>query len=265
MKIVAINGSHRGKRGYTQFLINKLFEGSVKEGAECETIVLAEHKINECTGCRVCHTQKHYLKCIYHDKDDVSAIFDKLRSADMITFATPIYIFTMTGKMKVFLDRITSTGDSSIPVISEKGLFFHNTEKKLFAKPFAIITCQDNFEHETCKNVISYFETFSRFMDAPFVGALNAKSGGLVKHGQDVKKEEEFPKIKQVYAAYIKAGEELVKNGKISKLTQQQANQNIIEMPKVAEFLLGFKFIRSNKNIMNKFFAQAKAHIEQNR
>jgi hypothetical protein len=34
MKLVAINGSHTGKRGYTHFLIEKLFEGAKKEGAE---------------------------------------------------------------------------------------------------------------------------------------------------------------------------------------------------------------------------------------
>ena len=42
MKIIAINGSHRGTMGYTHFLIEKLFEGAKKEGAECEEITLAK-------------------------------------------------------------------------------------------------------------------------------------------------------------------------------------------------------------------------------
>jgi multimeric flavodoxin WrbA len=39
MKILAINGSNRGKHGYTQFLIDKVFEGAKANGAECETIM----------------------------------------------------------------------------------------------------------------------------------------------------------------------------------------------------------------------------------
>ncbi|MCD4697436.1 MAG: hypothetical protein K8S16_14475 [Bacteroidales bacterium] len=41
MKIVAINRSHTGKRGYTHFLIEKLFKGAKQEGAVCEEITLA--------------------------------------------------------------------------------------------------------------------------------------------------------------------------------------------------------------------------------
>ena len=78
MKIVAINSSHRGDKGYTHFLIAKLFDGAKNAGAECETIVLAHHTINTCLGCRVCHKSNHYLKCIYDEKDDVKEIFAKI-------------------------------------------------------------------------------------------------------------------------------------------------------------------------------------------
>ena len=70
MKLVAINGSHTGKRGYTHFLIEKLFKGVKEEGATCEEITLAELKINICKGFSVCNTGKHLLKCIYEEKDD---------------------------------------------------------------------------------------------------------------------------------------------------------------------------------------------------
>ena len=39
MKIVAINGSHRGTRGYTHFLIKKLFKEARDEGATCVSIL----------------------------------------------------------------------------------------------------------------------------------------------------------------------------------------------------------------------------------
>ena len=264
MKIVAINGSHRGERGYTQFLIDKVFQGARQVGAQCETIVLANHTIHRCLGCRVCHTEKSYLKCVYHEKDDVSQLFDTMRSADMLIYATPVYIFTMTGLMKTFLDRITSTADSSIPALSETGLFFHHIDKQLVSKPFVLLSCQDNFESETSKNVVSYFEIFSKFLDAPFVGCLLRTSGSLVGHGKDKEKEARYPKILRVYNALIAAGEELVNTGKISPKTQKITNQNIINMPKPIEYILKFSFIRKNKRMMDKLFQKARSEMLNN-
>lgn len=257
MKIVAINGSHRGKNGYTQFLINKLFEGAQRAGAKCETIVLAEHNINRCLGCRVCQTQKSYLKCVFDKRDDVDRLFDIMRAADMLVYATPIYIFTMSGLMKTFLDRITSIGDSSMLALSKAGLFFHHIDKQLASKPFALISCQDNFEPETFKNLVSYFKTFSKFLDAPLVGVLARTSGSLVGHGMAPEREAHYPKIHDIYEAFMQAGEELVHKGQISRATEKSANQLIIDIPKPIQFLLKFQWIRKNKRVMDKIFKKA--------
>ncbi len=50
MKIIAINGSHRGENGYTEFLLNKLFQGAEEAGADCEIIHLAKMKMNRCAS-----------------------------------------------------------------------------------------------------------------------------------------------------------------------------------------------------------------------
>ena len=55
MKILAINASHRGNKRYTRFLIDKLFEGAISVGAECEAVTLANQKINRCLACDKCH------------------------------------------------------------------------------------------------------------------------------------------------------------------------------------------------------------------
>ncbi len=264
MKIVAINGSHRGERGYTQFLIDKVFLGAQRAGAQCETIVLAHHSIRKCSGCRICQTQKSYLKCVYHEKDDVHKIFEIMRSADMLIYATPIYIFTMTGLMKTFLDRITSTADSTILALSNSGLFFHHIDSQLLSKPFVLLTCQDNFESEASKNVVSYFQTFSKFLDAPLVGVLRRTSGGLVGHGKNKEKEAMYPKIQFVYDSFITAGEELVNRKKVTSKTQEKTNQIIINIPKPIAYILKCNFIRKNKKIMDMIFQKANKNMSKN-
>lgn len=263
MKIVAVNGSHRGEKGYTQFLIDRFLEGARHAGAQCETIVLAKYNINRCLGCRICQTSKSYLQCVYDTRDDVSKIFAVMRSADMLVYATPIYIFNMSGLMKIFLDRITSTADSSILKLSVSGLFFHHIDNKLLSKPFVLITCQDNWEKETAKNVISYFHTFSQFLDAPLVGTLTRTSSALVGHGNDKAVEMKYPKIREIYSAFHKAGEEVATAGRVSRATQKTANQPIINIPKPIQCLLQLNAVRKNKKIMNRILREARKQMNK--
>ena len=243
MNIIAINGSHAGKRGYTHFLIEKLFKGAKIEGAVCEEITLAELKINICKGFGVCNTEKHLLKCIYEEKDDIATIFNKMRKADIIIYATPIYVFNMSGLMKVFFDRMNSTGNSGDFRLSESGLFFHYISKDIYSKPFVTLICHDNFENEMSKNVVSYFRTFSKFMDAPQIGTIIRRSGKLTGHGKDIEKERQYPKIYESYNAIELAGKELVTKGKIRKKTQKTANQDIIPAP-FFSILKNFKWFK---------------------
>jgi multimeric flavodoxin WrbA len=231
MKILAINGSHRGDKGHTHFLINKLFQGAAAEGAECETVVLAKLKINRCLACGHCHTDDHFLQCIYDDQDDVRTIFQKMASADIIVYATPVYVFGMSGLLKTFLDRMNATGNTLDLRISEGGFMFHHIDRAICSKPFVVLVCCDNLEAETPKNVLSYFHTFSRFMDAPQAGVLARNGGRLSGHGRGPDRQQRFPKIVGVYAAYEQAGRELAREGRIRYGTQRRANQEIIPVP----------------------------------
>ena len=231
MKILAINASHRGDRGFTQFLLEKLATGAREAGADVEIVVLAQNKISQCTGCQVCHTEKSYLKCVYEDKDDVRSIFDRMRKADLLVFATPVYVFGMSGLLKRFLDRINSTGDSSQLKVAKSGLFFHHIDSELCSKPFVLLVTCDNLEDETSRSVVSYFTAYSRFMDAPVVGTLIRKSGKLVGHGKSLELEEKYHRIKGVYEAYVQAGRELATAGRITGKTVKRANRQIIDVP----------------------------------
>lgn len=231
MKILAINSSYRGNKGHSGFLLDKLFSGAMESGAECEVVTLSEKKMNLCKACGTCQTEKHYLKCIYDEKDDAKSIFNKMADADIIIFATPVYIFGISGLMKIFIDRLYSTSDVNDLRISKSGLLFHHINHSISSKPFVTLVCCDNLEDETPKNILSYFKTYSRFMDAPQVGELVRNACTLTGHGKDLDKEDKFPKIHHVYDAYKQAGRELVEYGKITKKTQKRANQEIIPVP----------------------------------
>ncbi len=105
MRLVAFNGSPRGKRSNTDKILQPFLEGARSTGlcVETETIYLKDYKINHCLGCFTCWTKTPGV-CI--QKDDLGLLVDKVIDADIMVFATPLYIFTVSGLMKNFMDRL---------------------------------------------------------------------------------------------------------------------------------------------------------------
>jgi len=228
VKILAINSSYRGEKGYSAFLIDKVFTGAKAAGAVCEVVTLSKLKINRCIACDTCQTEEHFLKCIYEDKDDVKDIFNKMSGSDIIIYGTPVYVFNMSGLLKIFLDRFYSTSNVYDLKLTKSGMLFHHVTEKIICKPFVPLICCDNVENETPENIIRYFQTFSKFMDTPQAGLLLRQAGGLVGYGKDREKEKKYPKILDVYKAFEQAGTELATLGYIKKSTMRKTNQRIV-------------------------------------
>jgi multimeric flavodoxin WrbA len=103
MKVVGIVGSAR-HRGNTETLTRIALEEIAKEGLDTELISLAGKKIEPCDGCRSCVKTG---KC--HFKDDFEAILTKLKEADGIILATPVYYGAATPQMTSLISRFYST------------------------------------------------------------------------------------------------------------------------------------------------------------
>lgn len=102
MKIVAFNGSPRGRHSNTDRILQPFLEGAREAGAATETVYLKDKEINYCRGCFTCWTKTPGV-CVH--KDDMPALLEKIRYADITVYATPLYIFTVSGLMKDFMDR----------------------------------------------------------------------------------------------------------------------------------------------------------------
>ncbi|MCB7038908.1 flavodoxin family protein [Eggerthella sinensis] len=75
-------------------------EGAKEGGNEVEIVDLHGKDIGFCRGCLACQTG---AACPL--ADDAEAIVERMRNADAIAFATPVYFYEMAGQMKVLLDR----------------------------------------------------------------------------------------------------------------------------------------------------------------
>jgi len=101
MKILAIHGSPRTVRSNTRRLAQFVLEGAAEDGAETEMIDLCDLRVTPCTACEGCSFSGI---CVFDD--DVPLIIERMKEADGIVFASPVYIDNITGQMKVFFDRL---------------------------------------------------------------------------------------------------------------------------------------------------------------
>jgi multimeric flavodoxin WrbA len=101
MKILAIHGSPRTIRSQTRHLASFVLEGAGENGAETELIDLCDSRVTPCTACEGCSFNGI---CVFDD--DVPLIIERMKAADGIIFASPVYIDNVSGQMKIFFDRL---------------------------------------------------------------------------------------------------------------------------------------------------------------
>lgn len=108
MKILAINGSYR-TNGNTARVINLIAEqlyfeaNQFGEQLNFDKVDLGKLNIQFCHGCRICFNlgEEH---CPL--KDDLLAIKTKIKEADGVIVATPVYVNDVNGITKNWIDRM---------------------------------------------------------------------------------------------------------------------------------------------------------------
>ena len=101
MKILAIHGSPHTTRSTTRKLAGFVLEGAAEAGSETEMLDLCDLRVTPCTACDACS-----LNGVCVNDDDVPSIIERMKEADGIVFASPVYIDNVSGQMKIFFDRL---------------------------------------------------------------------------------------------------------------------------------------------------------------
>lgn len=99
-KVLIISTSLRGGSN-SDILARECEKGAKEAGHEVEYISLKGKEIKFCIGCLTCQTRGC---CVLND--DVAEIMEKVKKAEVLVYATPIYYYEMAGQMKTLLDRL---------------------------------------------------------------------------------------------------------------------------------------------------------------
>ncbi|MFH0846614.1 MAG: flavodoxin family protein [Chloroflexota bacterium] len=100
-RVLVLLGSPR-KNGNSEILAKKVIKGVESAGAKVESFHLSEMAIAPCDACGACQ-KRAATGCV--GKDDMQILYPKLRAADAIVIASPIYFFSVSAQTKLFLDR----------------------------------------------------------------------------------------------------------------------------------------------------------------
>jgi len=184
-KILIVIGSPR-KKGNSAILANQVAKGAEAIGAEVESFFLQKLDIQPCMACETCR-EEGSKDCVIDDQMQI--LYPKLRAADAVVIASPIYWFTISAQTKLFMDRCGGP-EARTNVIAGKNigivLTYGDTDPFTSGAINALRTFQDTFN----------------YIGARIVGMIY---GSALKAG-DIKKNRKLIKMayelgKQLYSA----------------------------------------------------------------
>lgn len=159
MNIISVLASPR-RQGNTAILLKEYLKGveDLTLPVKIESICLQSKNIQYCTGCNTCQKSSQ-SQCIL--KDDMQDIYKNVEKADVLIFATPVYVFNMTGQLKTFLDRLYAVD--------------HNT---LLKKKIVLLTTYGDVSEDNAgvQNIVQSIAMLSEYLGMNFIQNLNVST-----------------------------------------------------------------------------------------
>lgn len=150
MKIIVLQGSPN-RRGSTYLLADCFRQGAESAGHTVEIIDVAHANVHPCTGCVHCGYEGPCSQ-----KDGMDGIRQKILSADMVVFATPLYYYGMSAQLKTLIDRFCAFNASL-------------TRKQMKSALLAVAWNSDGWTFEALE---AHYKTLVRYLDFQDTGMI---------------------------------------------------------------------------------------------
>jgi multimeric flavodoxin WrbA len=217
VNVLVINGSPRGREGITHLVQAAFVRGASKAGAAVEEVFLKEKKIRPCMGCFNCWIKTPGQCAI---RDDQADVLEKVRQADVLALATPLYVDGMTAQSKVFVDRLLPLAKPEF--VLRDGHCRHPARYDHPWKFLVISNCGfhelDNFD-----GLVTHCRRMCLNLQAEYIGHLLRPHGPILQYRDLLPAE-----IDRVLRAAERAGEEAVHMGRISQETMDAVAAEIV-------------------------------------
>jgi multimeric flavodoxin WrbA len=219
-KVLAFNGSPKMDNSNTALILNPFLAGLKEGGAEVDLIHLRKLDIHACTGefhCWVTHPGECY------QKDDMQQLYPKIRQADILVFATPVYVDGIAGPLKTLLDR-------TIPLVKpffelREGHCRHSLGPGTKHGQLVLVANCGFWELDNFDPLLVHMKAACKNMNREFAGGL------LRPHGPALTpmKKMGLP-IDDIFEAAKAAGLQLINEGKIAEKTLKIVSRELLPL-----------------------------------
>lgn len=101
MNILILIGSPRNN-GNTDLLAQAFAQGAEAKGHKADVIKVGEVNVKPCMGCNMCF-EDNEMACV--QKDDMQDVYARMKNADMLVVASPVYFYSISAQLKAVIDR----------------------------------------------------------------------------------------------------------------------------------------------------------------
>ena len=217
-KAVAINGSPRMERGNTAMVLNPFMEGMRDAGSDVELFYASRLKVKPCAcGTMYCWSEMPGECCV---KDNMQLLYPRLREADTLILATPVYI-PLPGDMQNIINRLCPLLD---PVFEfREGRTRARFRKDVGIRAMVLLSTGGWWEKANFGTVVSIIEEFAEDASVKFAGAVLRPHASLMRQEGELTRDGEA-----VLDAVRRAGHELVKEGAMTEETLEAISHPLI-------------------------------------
>ncbi len=217
-QIIAVNGSPRMEKGYTQLLLDAFLQGMTEAGADVETVFTSRLNIKPCACGRLyCWNDKPGECCI---QDDMQPLYPKLKSANILVLATPVYI-PLPGDFQNFINRLCPLLD---PVLEmRRGRTRARMRADVKIQKMVLVATSGWWEVENMDTVLKIIKELAEDASVEFSGALLRPHSSVMKSADKI-----TPDGQSVLNAARTAGSDLIRSGSMNPDTLAAISRPLI-------------------------------------
>ena len=217
-RVVAINGSPDIEKGNTARILTPFLEGMEEAGASVELFYAKRLNVKPCTGEFYCWNKKPG-QC-YID-DSMQLLYPKLREADILVLATPVYI-PLPGEIQNLINRMVPLVEEALKKRNGRTRARFRADVKI--KKFVLVSSSGWWEMGNFGTVLRIVKELAKDVNVEFAGALLRPHVGFLAENKE--------KADKIFAAARQAGSQLIKEGRIAKDLLRIIGQPLVSQEK---------------------------------
>ncbi len=205
-------------KGNTALILEPFVAGMKEAGAAVETVYTKKLHVEPCQGEYACWF-KTPGTCF--QRDDMAPLLDEIARADVLVFASPVYVDGVTGPLKNFMDRLIPIGRPEI--VLRDGHCRHPQRATLEEGKLALVSNCGFWELDNFDPMVVHMKAVAKNLGREFAGALLRPHGGALKPML----ESGLP-VRGVLDGARRAGVELVRDGRISESAMNAVSRELL-------------------------------------